>query len=95
MFLTATLGAQDGRAIYREHCASCHDGGVARAPQADALKQMSPASVQFPLKSGAMLLQGSTLTESEIRAVSEFVTGKVVNRQEFTKQAYCSGPTPS
>jgi len=95
LFLAATAGAQDGSAIYREHCAQCHDGGVARAPQAAALKQMSPANVQFALKSGVMQIQGSTLTQGEIRAVSEFVTGKAADQQEFSKQAYCrdAGPT--
>jgi polyvinyl alcohol dehydrogenase (cytochrome) len=88
--LTARLSAQDGGAIYREHCASCHEGGVARAPQVEALKQMTPANVQFALKSGVMQLQGWILTQSEIRAVSEFVTGKAAVQQEFAKQAYCS-----
>ncbi len=54
LFLSATLGAQEGGAIYRQHCAGCHDGGVPRAPQAAALKQMSEANVEFALRSGVM-----------------------------------------
>ncbi|HEY1239988.1 MAG TPA: PQQ-binding-like beta-propeller repeat protein [Bryobacteraceae bacterium] len=90
LFLTAIVAAQDGSAIYRDRCASCHEGGVARAPQTAALKQMSPANVQFALKSGVMQQQGSALTEAQIRAVSEFVTGKSISKDEFAKQAYCT-----
>src|SRR5262245_15555789 len=33
ILLTATLAtAQDGAALYRENCASCHDTGANRAP---------------------------------------------------------------
>jgi hypothetical protein len=49
---------------------------------------MSPTNVQFALKSGVMQVQGSALTQSEIRAVSEFVTGKAAAKEEFDRQAY-------
>ena len=94
VFLTAILSAQDGSAIYREHCAACHDGGATRAPQIGALKQMSPANVEFTLKSGVMEIQGSALTTAQIRAVSEFVTGKTTAQKEFVSQAYCPGASP-
>ncbi len=84
------LWAQDGQAIYKARCASCHDGGVPRAPQAAALKQMSPENVQFALKSGTMQVQGNFLTQPEIRAVSEFVTGKTAAPNTFAKQANCA-----
>jgi polyvinyl alcohol dehydrogenase (cytochrome) len=92
---SAALYAQDGAALYRQRCASCHDGGVARAPQTAALKQMSPENVMFALMSGVMQIQGSTLTQGEIRAVSEFVTGKAPAEEEFAKQAYCRDAVPS
>lgn len=50
---------------------------------------MSPTNVQFALKSGVMQVQDSALTQSEIRAVSEFVTGKAAAKEEFYRQAYC------
>jgi polyvinyl alcohol dehydrogenase (cytochrome) len=91
----APLLAQDGAALYKQHCARCHDGAVARAPQAAALKLMSPENVQFALISGAMQNQGAPLTQAEIRAVSEFVTGKTTATQTFSQSAYCSGSGPS
>ena len=88
------LAAQDGRALYQKHCASCHDGAAARAPQLAALKQMSPENVAFALKSGTMQVQGASLTQAEIRTVSEFVTGKATAKQAFEKQAYCPDAGP-
>src|SRR5580658_7152247 len=70
LFLTmsAALSAQDGGALYRQHCASCHDGGVGRAPQPAALKQMSPENVQDDQK-GYM-----SVTHGAIPDVNLFVT---------------------
>src|SRR5690349_8653684 len=33
--------AQDGATLYKQNCATCHDGGMDRAPSRDALKAMS------------------------------------------------------
>jgi polyvinyl alcohol dehydrogenase (cytochrome) len=90
----ASLCAQDGSALYRQRCASCHDGGVGRAPQLAALKQMSPENVQFALNAGVMTIQGQGLTEAEIRAVSQFVTGKVMAKEPFGKLAFCADAGP-
>jgi polyvinyl alcohol dehydrogenase (cytochrome) len=95
LLVALPLFAQDGAALYKQHCSRCHDGGVARAPQTAALKLMSPENVQFALISGAMQAQGGPLTRAEIHAVSEFVTGKTIAVQAFDKSAYCSAPGPS
>src|SRR5436309_2213947 len=92
--LAASLDAQDGSALYRQHCATCHDGGVGRAPQPAALKQMSPENVQFALNAGAMVTQGSGLTPPEVLAVSLFVTGKAMAKETFAPQAFCKDAGP-
>src|SRR5579871_442094 len=92
--LGASLCAQDGSALYHEHCASCHDAGVGRAPQPAALKQMSPENVQFALNAGAMVRQGAALTAAEVVAVSQFVTGKVLAKETVAKQAFCEDAGP-
>ena len=39
-----------GEALYRERCATCHEGGVARAPdRRRALRQLSPERTGFAL----------------------------------------------
>jgi polyvinyl alcohol dehydrogenase (cytochrome) len=67
--------AVDGAALYRERCAQCHEGGVARAPDAASLKQMSPVAVKAALTAGSMRTQGESLSAAEIEAVSRFVGG--------------------
>lgn len=47
VLLTVALRALDGSVIYREHC-GCHEGGIARAPQIGALKQMSRTTYNLP-----------------------------------------------
>jgi polyvinyl alcohol dehydrogenase (cytochrome) len=42
-----------------------------------------------------MQFQGAVMTQGEIRAVSEFVTGKVSANESFAKQAYCTDAGPS
>jgi polyvinyl alcohol dehydrogenase (cytochrome) len=95
LLLSAPIWAQDGAALYKQRCAACHEGGVARAPQADALKQMSPENVAFALNSGSMALQAFGLTQADIRAISEFVTGKAMAKELFPKTAYCADAGPS
>ena len=60
----AAAFAQDGGAVYQKHCAQCHDGGVARAPQPAALKLMTPERVLAALTNGKMAEQGKTLDGS-------------------------------
>jgi polyvinyl alcohol dehydrogenase (cytochrome) len=95
LLLSAPVWAQDGAALYKQRCASCHEGGAPRAPQADALKQMSPENVAFALNSGSMALPAFGLTQADIRAISEFVTGKAMAKEPFPKSAYCAESGPS
>jgi polyvinyl alcohol dehydrogenase (cytochrome) len=95
VFLAVPLLAQDGAAVYRQNCARCHENAATRAPQPDALKAMSPENVRFALTSGNMQPLAATLTAAEIRAVSEFVTGKTLSTQVFAQSAYCSGSAPA
>ena len=36
-----------GEALYRTRCASCHEGGVARAPDTSALRSWMPIHTRF------------------------------------------------
>ena len=56
LFCAASLlYAQDGEGWYKQACASCHDGGLDRAPSRDAFKQMSPAGVLAAMETGPMI----------------------------------------
>src|SRR5207245_2513874 len=45
----AALGAEDGAALYRKHCAGCHDSGAARVPSRAALQRLSPERILLTL----------------------------------------------
>jgi polyvinyl alcohol dehydrogenase (cytochrome) len=72
-----TFAQVDGAAVYKTHCAACHDNStVTRAPTLEGLHAMSAEDVVRSLESGAMKQQGSLLTDAERRTVAEFLTGK-------------------
>ncbi|MGH9739203.1 MAG: PQQ-binding-like beta-propeller repeat protein [Candidatus Acidiferrales bacterium] len=62
--------AQDGAAVYKAHCASCHDSGAERVPPKSALKAMSIPQVLAALETGVMKTVGDTLTPQERMAVT-------------------------
>ena len=63
-----------GEAIYRERCASCHEGQVARAPVRAALGQIPPESIRDALTNGNMREQGATLTQTQINDVASYLS---------------------
>jgi polyvinyl alcohol dehydrogenase (cytochrome) len=62
-----------GADLYHDRCASCHEGGVPRAPARAALNQMSADSIRFALTSGSMRGQASSLTPAEIDLLVRFL----------------------
>ncbi|HWE51687.1 MAG TPA: PQQ-binding-like beta-propeller repeat protein [Bryobacteraceae bacterium] len=78
--LNASAQAQspDGAALFRNNCATCHDGAQgSRAPSPAALKQATPQSVLNALL-GSMRVPGSKLSGAGRRAVAEYITGKTL-----------------
>src|SRR5215472_3042761 len=69
----AAASDPDAAGLYRERCASCHEGGVARAPDVASLKQMSAAAIKSALTGGSMRTQSEGLSAAEIDAVSRFL----------------------
>ena len=76
VFSAGPVAADDGPALYKQLCASCHDSGLDRAPGREVLQAMTPERVLAALESGAMLSMASNRTGVERRAIAEFVTGK-------------------
>jgi polyvinyl alcohol dehydrogenase (cytochrome) len=75
--------AQDGGALYQEHCASCHDGSVDRAPRLDVLRAMTPQRILQVLEFGSMVSMTHGRTTAERRALAEFASGKSLG-ERFT-----------
>ena len=61
----ATMHAEDGAAIYHNHCASCHDSGASRVPGREALKRLSPERILTSLEGGTMMMMGARRSASE------------------------------
>jgi polyvinyl alcohol dehydrogenase (cytochrome) len=90
--------AQDGAALYKQMCASCHEGGADRAPTREALRSMTAERVLAALESGAMVSVTSRRTAAERRAIAAFVTGKNFTGTLQTKppaQAMCAAREPA
>jgi polyvinyl alcohol dehydrogenase (cytochrome) len=93
--------APSGEAVYKQRCASCHEGTMARVPTRDAFRKMTPEHIETELASFSMRRQGSLLSPAERRAVSEFLTGRQSGSYRaplavIPKSAYCgAGRTPA
>src|SRR5215471_17466296 len=93
--LPAAAQTPNGEAIYRQHCAGCHNGSMPRMPSRDALKTLTPEHVETALSSFTMRRQGAPLSLAERRAVAEYVTGRAAGSYRapleiIPKSAYCS-----
>jgi polyvinyl alcohol dehydrogenase (cytochrome) len=75
--------AQDGAASYKQNCASCHDAGVDRAPNREALQSMTAERVLAALESGAMISMASRSSAADRRAIAQFVTGKSLSKSDL------------
>ena len=96
--LSVPAFAQSGEALYTSNCASCHEGGMDRAPARTALREFSADRVLQALETGAMVSMASNRTAVERRSIAEFVTGKTLTGGLVdvpSSEAMCKvGPAP-
>lgn len=76
LFVAHSLSAQDGGALFKKSCASCHDANIERVPNREALHTMSSEHVLEVMETGAMITMASHPSPAERRAIAEFVTEK-------------------
>lgn len=94
----AQLQAPSGEAVYRQHCAGCHEGTMPRMPSREALRALTPEHVDTALSSFNMRRQGASLSPAERRAVAEFVSGRPTGSYRapldaIARTAYCGAAT--
>jgi polyvinyl alcohol dehydrogenase (cytochrome) len=73
----AIILAQDGAALYRRHCATCHEAGAqTRAPSREALRQLTPERIVYALESIASPMSNVGLgrTREERRAIAAYLS---------------------
>ena len=73
MLSAPLLSAQDGAAIYKERCASCHDMPEGRTPALSAIKAMSGTNIYLALTSGAMKTQAQGLSTPQIFSLLGYI----------------------
>jgi polyvinyl alcohol dehydrogenase (cytochrome) len=88
------LSAQDGTAIYKARCASCHDVPTGRVPTVTALKAMGVPSILHALETGSMKTQAAELSVNERYAVAVYLGIPGAKTAPDPQSAFCSGPTP-
>jgi polyvinyl alcohol dehydrogenase (cytochrome) len=96
-YSSAQTPGPDGEAVYKLHCAACHEGSMPRMPSRDALRKMAPEAIETELSSFAMRRQAAALTPAERRAVAAYLTGRSAESyrgplETIGKQAYCQAP---
>ena len=79
MLSVAAVFAQNGEALFKEDCASCHDGGMDRAPTRATLREFSAERVLGAMETGAMVSMASRRSAAQRRTIAEFVTGKTLS----------------
>src|SRR5215469_6601575 len=67
------VNAQDGAALYKERCASCHDSPTGRIPSMDAIKKMTDRAVYAALTTGVMKPQTSGLSTQQIFSLLVYI----------------------
>ena len=78
----------DGAVVYQLFCASCHEGGVARAAPRATLGKLSAESVQLALTQGSMMQQAASLTPEQRAAVIRFLASDTT-QQSRTVDSQC------
>jgi polyvinyl alcohol dehydrogenase (cytochrome) len=74
---TAYAATPDGETLYKERCATCHDGKVqARTPSRDEISNRTPEFIYRAMFEGAMVAQSAGLSAEEGRSIARYLTGK-------------------
>ena len=86
--------AQDGAALYKERCASCHDSPVGRVPSLGAIKQMTGEAIYAALTNGAMKSQASGLSTQEVLSLLVYIAPTGVSNAKPAFEKSCTGNVP-
>jgi polyvinyl alcohol dehydrogenase (cytochrome) len=80
-----------GERVYQQACASCHEGGVARAPHRMFMEMMAADVILASLQDGVMTQQAAGLSTREREAVAELLAGHTLAEARAADAAivYC------
>jgi len=94
MLFATLLSAQDGAALYKERCASCHDAPQGRVPAISAIKQMTGEAIYIALTNGTMKSQASGLSTIQLLSLIGYIapTGGASAKPAFEKTCTENAP---
>ena len=72
--MSAGAASPDGSALYKQHCATCHETGTGRAAEFAVLRELPPETIFLTLTNGSMRFVGGQLHVSERQAIARFVS---------------------
>ncbi|MDG1986946.1 MAG: PQQ-binding-like beta-propeller repeat protein [Halieaceae bacterium] len=79
-----------GRPLYESQCASCHEGGVYKAPHKVWLELMSSRTLYNAMTEGIMAPQSKGLSDLEKREVVEYLTLEPFDESQLSPEyQYC------
>lgn len=70
--------------LYVNHCAACHDGGMAEAPTRAALEAKAAATILAAMNSGVMREQAAMISPSDREALAAWLARAVADRARRT-----------
>ena len=70
---TIDVDKHPGKGLFEENCASCHNGGVPKAPQQVWLEMMAPDAILGAMNGGIMAQQSAKLSGDERRQIAEYL----------------------
>lgn len=71
-------------ALYADHCAACHDGGMAEAPTKSALEAKNAATILAAMNSGVMREQAAMISPSDRETLAAYLARVVEDRARRT-----------
>src|SRR3984893_16444561 len=71
--IASPLHAQNGAAIYKQKCASCHEAPAARVPSLSTIKAMSGEAIYLALTRGVMKTQADGLSSAQIFSLLGYI----------------------
>jgi polyvinyl alcohol dehydrogenase (cytochrome) len=83
------LLAQDGAALYKRHCAACHDQVSPRIPLRSAIQKMSARRILRTMDFGLMMNIAYPLHREEREAIANFL-GTGTDEAPYSPGAFCS-----
>src|SRR5205085_8611169 len=92
--MTGLLQAQDGAALYKDRCASCHDSPEGRIPSIGTIRQMTGEAIYAALTNGAMKSQASGLSTQDVISLLVYIAPAGVANPKPAFEKSCTGKAP-